>query len=161
MDIVQHATTLNTTFVQLSSHVSLVFAKWPGKLKLRGFYGSFQAWQLKNLIGIGHNLKDGRLSLLWPIHPWIRFFFLTTKFIKSISTRSRSCSETSDFSLVMYAGVLQSACRLKPRPLLTIQCKLEFGSASIQSKTDGQNPASHFFQIIHFTLMYNTKEMKT
>ncbi len=39
--------------------------------------------------------------------------------------------------LMMYARLLQSLCLYKPRPFLTIHCKLPFRFASIQSTTDG------------------------
>lgn len=41
------------------------------------------------------------------------------------------------FSLVMYEGLSQSFCQLKPDPFLMINFKLEFRSAFIQCTTDG------------------------
>lgn len=47
-----------------------------------------------------------------------------------------SSGEMTDHSLLMYDGLLQTFSPLKPRPFLTIDCKLAFRYASIQSTTD-------------------------
>jgi len=68
-------------------------------------------------------------------------FFFTCNFVSS--------SDMSDFSLVKHAGLLQSFSVLKPRPFLTIDSKLPFKSASIQSTSDDLNklPSSYFFSL--------------
>ncbi len=64
--------------------------------------------------------------------------------------------EKADFSEVTYARLLQSFSLLKP--FLTIDCKLAFRSASIQSTTAGENNVLHCIVSFHSELHHNTEE---
>ncbi len=64
--------------------------------------------------------------------------------------------EKTDFSEVTYTRLLQSFSLLKP--FLTIDCKLAFRSASIQSTTAGENNVLHCIVSFHSELHHNTEE---
>lgn len=66
----------------------------------------------------------------------------------------------ADFSLLMYAGLIQSLSLLKPRPFLKIDCSLALRTSSIQSKDRTKTcPTFISFLIIRFTWMYIREEM--
>lgn len=79
------------------------------------------------------------------------------------ATIQPSSETTLDFSLLVYAGLLQSFCPHEPSPFRTIVCKLAFRSTSIQLNNQWIEPSvliCRYFRSIDTSNVIKTLQSK-